>query len=155
MLLKFKKKINNILSFFTKKTVNIISDYIPEYKTDGSACFDFVSTETHLFTKNELFNLGTGVRCEIPDGWCMLVFSRSSLGQKKIIIPNSVGVIDSDYRGEIKVPLISLNDCPVLIEKGTRVAQGMLIKVTKAKFIKCDILSDTDRGVGGFGSTGR
>ena len=147
--------IRRVCDFFTKKTVRIISDYLPEYKTKGSACFDFVSTETHLFTKNELFNLGTGVRCEIPRGWCMLVFSRSSLGQKKMIIPNSVGVIDSDYRGEIKVPLISLNDEPVLIEKGARVAQGMLVKVNQARFVTCDALSETDRGCGGFGSTGK
>ena len=137
-----------------QKTVRLISSYIPEYKTQGSACFDLIATHTHTFKKNELYNMRTGVKCEIPSGWCMLVFARSSLGQKKLIIPNSVGVIDSDYRGEIKVPLISFSEEDVTIENGQRIAQGMLVKVTKAHFIKCERLSETYRGIGGFGSTG-
>ena len=134
--------------------LKILSDYTPEYKTDGSACFDFITSTAHTFKHGELFNMGTGVKCEIPKGWCMLVFARSSLGQKKLIIPNSVGVIDSDYRGEIKVPLISLNEEEVTIEAGQRIAQGMLMPVTRAEFIRVESLSDTARGEGGFGSTG-
>ena len=137
-----------------KKTVGIIAGYLPEYKTDGSACFDFQASTTHTYTKDELYVMGTGVKCEIPRGWCMLVFARSSLGLKKLIIPNSVGVIDSDYRGEIKVPLIYFGDEEITIEKGQRIAQGMLVKVTKAHFVKRDCLSETMRGIGGFGSTG-
>ena len=148
-----KKLLKSIKSIF-KQVVYINSDYIPEYKTDGSACFDFISTSSHTYKQFELFNLGTGVRCEIPKGWCMLVFARSSLGQKKLIIPNSVGVIDSDYRGEIKVPLISLNNEDVTIKEGQRVAQGLLVKVNKAYFEMSDKLEATTRGDGGFGSTG-
>lgn len=146
--------IRKLLDLF-KKTVGVISDYIPEYKTGGSACFDFQSAETHAYKAGELYVLTTGVKCEIPDGWCMLVFARSSLGLKRLIIPNSIGVIDSDYRGEIKVSLLNLGDEEVTIEKGQRIAQGMLVKVTKARFVKRDVLSDTVRGSGGFGSTGR
>lgn len=148
------KKIFDRVSSLTKKTVGIVADYLPAYKTDGSACFDFQASTTHIYKKDELYVMGTGVKCEIPRGWCMLVFARSSLGLKKLIIPNSVGVIDSDYRGEIKVPLIYFGDEEITIEKGQRIAQGMLVKVTKAHFIKRDSLSDTMRGVGGFGSTG-
>lgn len=137
-----------------KLIVKLKAEYIPEYKTNGSACFDFKSTATHTYKQNELFNLGTGVRCEIPKGWCMLVFARSSLGQKKLIIPNSVGVIDSDYRGEIKVPLISLNEEEVTIEKGQRIAQGMLIKTNHVLFEQKSHLTDSYRMDGGFGSTG-
>ena len=148
------KKIFDCVFSLTKKTVGIVADYLPAYKTDGSACFDFQASTTHIYKKDELYVMGTGVKCEIPRGWCMLVFARSSLGLKKLIIPNSVGVIDSDYRGEIKVPLIYFGDEEITIEKGQRIAQGMLVKVTKAHFIKRDSLSDTMRGVGGFGSTG-
>jgi dUTP pyrophosphatase len=139
---------------FAKKTVGIVSGYLPEYKTEGSACFDFQASTTHTFKSGELYVMGTGVKCEIPKGWCMLVFARSSLGLKKLIIPNSVGVIDSDYRGEIKVPLMFFGDEEIVIEKGCRIAQGMLVKVTKAHFEKRDYLSETMRGIGGFGSTG-
>jgi dUTP pyrophosphatase len=143
----------SILRIF-KRVVGFIAEYTPEYKTEGSACFDLRAAETHNYKKDELFVMGTGVRCEIPSGWCILVFARSSLGLQKLIIPNSVGVIDSDYRGEIKVPLMCFNDKDVIIEEGQRIAQGMLVKVNKAMFIKKDKLSETKRGSGGFGSTG-
>jgi dUTP pyrophosphatase len=139
---------------FEEIQLPIISEYKPEYKTDGAACFDFKASETHTFKKGDLFMLGTGVRCAIPRGWCMLVFARSSLGLTKLIIPNSVGVIDSDYRGEIKVPLFYLGDDEVTIEKGQRIAQGMLIDVTRIGFTQCKCLPETKRGEGGFGSTG-
>lgn len=138
-----------------KKIVGFIAEYTPEYKTKGSACFDLQAAETHTYKKDKLFVMGTGVRCEIPKGYCILVFARSSLGLKKLIIPNSVGVIDSDYRGEIKVPLLSFNEEDITIEKDQRIAQGMLIPVTKATLVKKDCLSETDRGSGGFGSTGK
>ena len=149
MLKYLYNKIRELLNH----TVGIVSDYIPQYKTSGAACFDLESAQTHTFQKNELFVLGTGIRAEIPDGYCLLVFSRSSLGLKKVIIPNSVGVIDADYRGEIKVPLLYLGDDNLTIESGQRIAQAMLLKVTKAKLIKKDILSSTIRNTGGFGST--
>ena len=148
------KKIFDCVFSLTKKTVGIVADYLPAYKTDGSACFDFQASTTHIYKKDEIYVMGTGVKCEIPRGWCMLVFARSSLGLKKLIIPNSVGVIDSDYRGEIKVPLIYFGDEEITIEKGQRIAQGMLVKVTKARFVNRDYLSETMRGIGGFGSTG-
>ena len=150
MVSKIIKKLLNI----SKKTVGIIAGYLPEYKTDGSACFDFQACSNHVFKKGELHILGTGVRCEIPKGWCLLVFARSSLGLKKLIIPNSVGVIDSDYRGEIKVPLMYFGDEDISIEIGQRIAQGMLVKVTQANLIIKNSLSETVRGSGGFGSTG-
>lgn len=134
--------------------IGFIAEYTPEYMTDGAACFDIQSTEDYTFRPNELHVIGSGLRCEIPEGWVMLVFARSSLGLKRLIIPNSVGVIDSDYRGEIKVPLLYLGDEPISIQAGQRIAQVMLIKRHRAAFEKRDSLGETDRGSGGFGSTG-
>jgi dUTP pyrophosphatase len=148
------KLIKSLLEGMGRRTVKIVSDYLPEYKTDGAACFDLASNETHTFNHNELYVLGTGLSAEIPSGYCILVFARSSLGIKKLIIPNSVGVIDSDYRGEIKVPIISLNEDSITIEKGQRIAQAMLVKLTRANLIITDSLTSTSRGAGGFGSTG-
>lgn len=148
------KTIKSLLKGIGRRTVKVLSDYLPEYKTDGAACFDLASNETHTFNNNELYVLGTGLLAEIPSGYCILVFARSSLGIKKLIIPNSVGVIDSDYRGEIKVPLISLNEKSITIEKGQRIAQAMLVKLTRANLILAESLTSTSRGSGGFGSTG-
>lgn len=148
------KTIKSLLKGIGRRTVKVLSDYLPEYKTDGAACFDLASNETHTFNNNELYVLGTGLSAEIPSGYCILVFARSSLGIKKLIIPNSVGVIDSDYRGEIKVPLISLNEDSITIEKGQRIAQAMLVKLTRANLTLADSLTSTSRGAGGFGSTG-
>lgn len=134
--------------------IGFIAKYTPEYMTDGAACFDIQSSEDYTFHPNEQHVVGSGLRCEIPEGWAMLVFARSSLGLKRLIIPNSVGVIDSDYRGEIKVPLLYLGDESISIQAGQRIAQGMLIKCHRAVFEKRDRLEETDRGSGGFGSTG-
>lgn len=141
---------------FLKTKLKVLTSFtLPEYKTSGSACFDIAITCTRTLKQNELFNFGTGLKVEIPKGWCMLIFPRSSLGQKKCIIPNSVGVIDSDYRGEIKVPILNLSQEEVSFEKGQRVAQGMLVTAEQCKILSVSSLSNTDRDSGGFGSTGK
>jgi dUTP pyrophosphatase len=137
-----------------KPVLKIIASILPKYQTKGSACFDIAVSSTRILAPNELYNFGTGLKMEIPKGWCLLVFARSSLGQKKCIIPNSVGVIDSDYRGEIKVPILNLSANDVLFETGQRVAQGLLVRAKQCKIIRASSLSNTDRGIGGFGSTG-
>lgn len=135
--------------------LKLFTHYIlPEYKTKGSACFDIPISSSRVLKPNELYTFGTGIKMEIPKGWCVLIFSRSSLGQKKCIIPNSVGVIDSDYRGEIKVPILNLSNEEIKFNRGQRIAQGMLVRAKQCKIIKTDILSPTDRDTGGFGSTG-
>ena len=145
----------NIIKFLLRKTVKVMTNNVfPEYQTPGSACFDIAVSELKLVKPKELYNLHTDLRVEIPEGWCLLVFSRSSLGQKKCIIPNSVGVIDSDYRGEIKIPILNLSDEEVLFEKGQRVAQGLLVRANQCDLYRVYELSHTDRDLGGFGSTG-
>lgn len=137
-----------------KPVLKIIASALPRYQTRGSACFDISITTSKTLLPNELHNFSTGLRMEIPDGWCLLVFPRSSLGQRKCIIPNSVGVIDSDYRGEIKVPILNLSSDGVYFYSGQRVAQGLLVKAMQCKIKSASRLSDTIRGNGGFGSTG-
>lgn len=144
---------HRILSF-VHPTIKFLTSVLPEYKTKGSACFDITLNESYSLCPGELHNYLTGLRAEIPKDYCVLIFPRSSLGQKKLIIPNSVGVIDSDYRGEIKVPLLNLSNEEVTLMEGQRVAQGLLVKAKQCRLLKVDSLSDTKRGSGGFGSTG-
>ena len=98
----------------------------------------------------------TGIALEVPRGCAGLVYARSSLGTKRGLAPaNKVGVIDSDYRGEIFVALLNHGKASQTIEPGERVAQFVITPVLTPKYIETDILSDTDRGTGGFGSTGK
>ena len=98
----------------------------------------------------------TGIAMEIPEGYAGLIFARSGLATKRGLAPaNKVGVIDADYRGEIMVSLHNHSDEAVVVEGGERVAQLCIVPFLKADFVVADGLSDTVRGAGGFGSTGR
>lgn len=144
-----------MFSFLFKPILKVLTiSKLPEYKSEGAACFDLSITKGRTLEPNELHNFSTGFKMEIPKGWCLLIFARSSLGQKKCIIPNSVGVIDSDYRGEIMIPVLNLSQTPVSFDSNQRIAQGMLIKATQCSVVKAFSLSNTERGIGGFGSTG-
>lgn len=131
---------------------------IPTYGTPGSACLDFCATEDISFLKTAV--IPTNLAFEIPPGYVMLIFSRSSHGFKQgIRLSNCVGVIDSDYRGEVSIKLISDNYISgtspfILIKKGDKVAQFLLVQIPKLELIETDHLSETIRGEGGFGSTG-
>lgn len=96
--------------------------------------------------------IDTGIAVKIPAGYAGFVYNRSSQGKKGISIPHSVGIIDSDYRGTIKVILKNLGEDPYKIKQGDRIAQLVIQKVELAIF--SDIWNDTQRGTGGFGSTG-
>ena len=95
----------------------------------------------------------TGVAVKIPAGFAGFVYNRSSQGKKGITIPHSVGVIDSDYRGNIKIILKNISEDPYKIQRGDRIAQLVIQPVALASFT--DIWNDTSRGSGGFGSTGQ
>lgn len=98
----------------------------------------------------------TGISAEIPEGYCGLVFARSSMGAKRGLAPaNKVGVIDADYRGEIMVALHNHSETAATVEHGERVAQLAIVPFLKVEFEECDELSNTVRGAGGFGSTGK
>ena len=97
----------------------------------------------------------TGLAVEIPRGYVGLVFGRSGLALKRDLAPaNKVGVIDSDYRGELKTAIHNHGSRPQVIEPGERIAQLVLVPYLTAQFLETDTLSDTQRGTGGFGSTG-
>ncbi len=128
----------------------------PRYSTDDAACFDFfVPEDTEVrFGEVELVKLGLAV--EVPKGHALLIFPRSSIGLKTPLrMANSVGIIDADYRGEISAIYENQSDGDYTLKKGERVAQGMIIPVPKVRFFAVDRLTQTKRGVGGFGSTGR
>lgn len=131
---------------------------IPRYATPGSACFDLhsIDEETKMVWEGRPIIFNIGLAFEIPKDHVMLIFSRSSHGfNSDIRLSNCVGVIDSDYRGEIKVKLTadpSARDGLVVFQYD-RVAQAMVIPVEQVEFVLCDELSTTER-FGGFGSTG-
>lgn len=131
---------------------------VPTYGTEFSAGADLylLGDESVVIKPNETKLLSTGIAAEIPEGYCGLIFARSGLATKRGLAPaNKVGVIDSDYRGEIKVALHNHSDSDALIEGGERIAQLAIVPYLKADFELCDQLDDTIRGAGGFGSTGR
>ena len=104
----------------------------------------------------EIFWVPTGIALEVPKGCAGLVYARSSMGAKRGLAPaNKVGVVDSDYRGEIRVVLLNHSKQPQILEPGERVAQFVITPVLQPQYELVEELTDTDRGAGGFGSTGK
>ena len=130
---------------------------IPTYGSEYSAGADlYALLDSKIEIKpHETVFVHTGISVEIPEGYCGLIFARSSMGAKRGLAPaNKVGVIDSDYRGEIMVALHNHSDNIATVEPGERIAQLAIVPFLKAEFEESDELSDTTRGAGGFGSTG-
>jgi dUTP pyrophosphatase len=130
---------------------------IPTYATDGDAGFDIYSlTEGKVSVDNPL-NCSTGLAFEIPQNHVMLVFSRSGTGFKHDVrLANCVGVIDSGYRGELGVKLTADHIFKNLeVAVGDRIAQGIVLPYEQVQFVEVDELSSTQRGEGGFGSSGK
>lgn len=121
------------------------------YPSDAGA--DLFSYENHTIYPQEQKLVDTGIAIKIPEGYGGFIFNRSSQGKKGITIPHSVGVIDSDYRGNLKVLLKNTGEDPYNIEVGDRIAQLVIMPVLLPEFT--DIWNDTQRGTGGFGSTGK
>ncbi len=132
---------------------------LPQKATEHSACFDLrcVLDDPYVLQPGEFHSFNTGIAIEMPDPCCVaLVYSRSGMGAKHgISLSNSVGVIDYDYRGEVIVSLINNSDEPYRIEPGDRIAQLMIQRTEAVEAVFCEELSETDRGSGGFGSTGQ
>lgn len=130
----------------------------PTYGSEYAAGADLYACEPEAFTlaPGETRLVHTGIAMEIPAGLVGLVYARSGLACKRGVAPaNKVGVIDSDYRGEIMVALHNHGKEPQVVEPGERIAQIVFTPFLSAEFTAVDELSDTVRGVGGFGSTGR
>ena len=129
---------------------------IPTYGTEYSAGADLYALldEDLEIKPGETVMIGTGLAMAIPTGYAGLIYARSSLGSKKGLAPaNKVGVVDSDYRGEIKVPLFNQSKETQIIAKNERIAQIIFTPYLKVNFQETDELDGTTRGTGGFGST--
>ena len=131
---------------------------IPQYQTTGAAGFDFHAIEDMEIATRQTVLVKTGLSMEIPEGYELQVRPRSGMSLKtKMRIANAPGTVDSDYRGEICIIMENmgmLGGLPYDIKKGDRIAQGVICPVFQATFIE-DELSDTERGEGGFGSSGK
>lgn len=131
---------------------------IPTYGTEFSAGADLYALpgESITIEPHKTVMIHTGLAMEIPEGYAGLIFARSGLASKKGLAPaNKVGVVDPDYRGEFMVALHNHTDEEKTVDGGERVAQLVIVPFLKADFSVCDELSDTVRGAGGFGSTGK
>lgn len=128
---------------------------LPAYATSGAAGMDVVSAEDVTLAPGARHAVATGLSMAIPEGYEIQVRPRSGLALKHgISVPNTPGTIDSDYRGELKVILINLGTEPFAIQRGDRVAQLVLAPVVQAAWDEVAELDSTERGEGGFGSTG-
>lgn len=128
---------------------------LPAYATDGAAGMDVLAAEDVVLQPGGRHAVATGLAMAVPDGFELQVRPRSGLALKHgISLPNTPGTIDSDYRGELKIILINLGDLPFEVRRGDRIAQLVLAPVVRATWLKVDELDETQRGEGGFGSTG-
>lgn len=128
---------------------------IPRYAHQGDAGFDLSAASTVVVPAHGHVTVGTGIAMEIPQGFVGLVFPRSGLGCKHgIALRNCVGVIDSGYRGEIRVTLTNDNDKSFGVYAGDRICQMIIVPYAQCSFVVVDELEDTERGHKGYGSTG-
>lgn len=130
---------------------------LPSYATTGSAGCDLrlASQEPVTLQPGERKVVPTGIGFALPEGYEVQVRPRSGLAVRLgLTVLNAPGTIDADYRGEIKVPLINLGQDPIMLERGERIAQAVLARVEQIRWVPVERLDDTERGAGGFGSTG-
>lgn len=127
---------------------------IPKYAKDGDAGLDLTATAYKVNEKGQ-YIYTSDLALEIPDGYVGLLFPRSSICKKDLEMTNSVGVIDSNYRGPIKSVFNPTCEDPEIYELGERFAQLIIIPYPKIEFEEVEELSETNRGIGGYGSTGK
>ncbi|AHN37732.1 dUTP diphosphatase [Helicobacter pylori] len=128
---------------------------IPKYQTEGSSGFDLHAVEEVMIKPHSVGLVKIGICLSLEVGYELQVRTRSGLAlNHQVMVLNSPGTVDNDYRGEIKVILANLSDKDFKVQVGDRIAQGVVQKTYKAEFIECERLDETSRGSGGFGSTG-
>ncbi len=136
--------------------VGIKNQVPPLYATPGSAGCDLIASEEVTLPPGKWAAVSTGLYLEIPRGYVAQVCPRSGLALKHgVSVLNAPGIIDSDYRGEVKVLLVNHDSLRYTVKKGDRIAQLVFMPVVQAQMKFIDQLTETDRGEGGFGSTGR
>lgn len=142
----------------TEKLKILTNGIVPSYQTSGSCGIDLycANKEDIIINPNESAKIDTGLKIAIPEGYFGAIYPRSSTGVKKnLMLANTVGIIDSDYRGEIMVYFYNYGKIPQTIKNGDRLAQLVIQPYSRMEIELVDKLDDTDRGEGGFGSTGR
>lgn len=128
---------------------------VPKYATKGSAAFDIAALGMYMLNPGETTLIDTGIFLEIPEGYELQIIPRSGLSYKTgFRIANTPGCVDSDFRGEIKIIGQNTGKDVFMIGHGDRIAQGKLVEIEQAEFEVVTELSQTERGEGGFGSTG-
>jgi dUTP pyrophosphatase len=128
---------------------------LPAYQTPHAAGLDLVASEKAILGPGERVAVATGIAIALPAGYEAQVRPRSGLALKHgLTLLNSPGTIDADYRGEIRVIVINHGSEPHVIERGDRIAQLVVAPVTRAQWVEVEILPESERGSGGFGSTG-
>ena len=140
------------------KIINTSAYPTPEYKTEGSAGMDLYANTTFETTIAPLQRVlvPTGIYIELPKGYEAQVRPRSGLAAKNgITVLNTPGTIDSDYRGEIKAILVNLSNEDFVLKPGERIAQMVVAKHERVEWEEVQVLEETERGDGGFGSTGK
>lgn len=129
---------------------------LPEYQTSGAVAFDIYSREAAVIQPKELKILPSNLIIEVPQGHALVLAARSSLGKKKgLVLRNAIGVIDQDFHGpndEIGIMVFNFTQDAVSVERGERIAQGMIVPVARAHWEEVDIIKADSRG--GYGSTG-
>lgn len=140
----------------TDVEVLLSGEHVPEYAHPGDAGADLVAIETVELGPGERATVGTGTAIALPDGYVAFVVPRSGLAAKHgITIVNTPGTVDAGYRGEIRVILLNTDrSTPYTITAGDRIAQLVVLPVTRARFVPVERLPGSHRGEGGFGSTG-
>lgn len=126
----------------------------PEYATDRAAGLDLYAADYNYDHDKKFHEYGTGIAIEIPEGYEAQLRPRSSISKTSLIMCNSPGTIDSDYRGELIFRFKAIDDRGLFYSVGERIGQIVIVPVPKIKLEEADELSETKRGTGGFGSTG-
>jgi dUTP pyrophosphatase len=127
---------------------------VPHYAHHDDAGFDLFAIENTLIKKGERKAVATGISMEIPEGYVGLIWDKSGIGIKEGL-KSLGGVVDSSYRGEVLIGMVNLSEKDYTFEKGHKVAQMLIQKKERVDFEEVKELSDTKRGIGGFGSTGK
>jgi len=129
---------------------------MPHYATAGAACFDIAALHGGRVPVGQSAAFSTGLAFEVPPGFVLMIYSRSGHGFRHgLRLVNGTGVIDSDYRGEVKVMLHNDGQEGYTVTAGERIAQAMLVPAPQVQLVEVDVLSETARGAAGFGSTGK
>lgn len=128
---------------------------LPKMGSAAAAGMDFYQPESVVIEPHQTQYVTLGLAMEIPKGYMLMLAPRSSMSKTPLVIHNSFGVIDADYRGEIKGIFKNTSDDEYLIQKGDRLLQGILVPVGALKLLEVDELTETARGAGGIGSTGK